>query len=124
MSARICDFDARLADAFEGKTAELRRLLREFGPMGASEQHPIVLDSSKKYSKDQKWVYELELECDEYLAGGFGDLENAPELRKVFNEVEGIYTNVESDEEIKISEELMRRYVEQRLGGSGKVVWE
>ena len=124
MSASICDFNARLADAFEGKPAELRRLLREFGPMGASEQHPIVLDSSKRYSEDQKWVSELELECDEYLAGGFGDLENAPELREVFNEVEGIYTNVESDEEIKIPEELMRRYVEQRLGGSGKVVWE
>ena len=43
---------------------------------------------------------------------------------QVFNEVEGIYTNVESDEEIKISEELMRRYVEHRLGGSGKVAWE
>ena len=83
-----------------------------------------MLDSSKRYSEYQEWVSELELECDEYLAGGFGDLENAPELRKVFNEVEGIYTNVESDEEIKIPEELMRRYVEQRLEGSSKVVWE
>ena len=51
-------------------------------------------------------------------------MENAPELWEVFNEVEGIYTNVESDEEIKIPEELMRRYVEQRFGGSGKVAWE
>ena len=123
MSAGNWDSNARLADAFEGKPAELRRLLREFGPMGASEQHPIALNSSKRYSEDQKWVYELKLECDEYLAGGFGDLENAPELRKVFSEVEDLYTNIESDEEIKIPEELMRRYVEQRLGG-GKVAWE
>ena len=56
--------------------------------------------------------------------GGLGDLEGTPGLREVFDDVEGLHADAADGEEVRIPEELMRRYVEQRLGGGGEVAWE
>lgn len=68
------------------------------------------LDPDKRYAEDPRWVGEIELTLSEYMAGGFGDLVSDDELRGLFDEFEGFYTDAEEDE--APPEGLVRRYVE------------
>lgn len=68
------------------------------------------LDPDKCYSEDPRWVGEIELTLGEYLAGGFGDLEEDLELKALLDELEGFYTDAGEGE--ALPEDLVRRYVE------------
>ena len=68
------------------------------------------LDPDKCYAEDPRWVSELELTLGEYLAGGFGDLEEEDELRGLFGELEGFYAD--AGEGGTPPEGLVRRYVD------------
>ncbi len=68
------------------------------------------LDPDKRYSKDPRWVGEIELALGEYLAGGLGDLAEDDKLRGLLDELEGFYAD--AGEDVAPSEGLVRRYVE------------
>ena len=73
------------------------------------EKARASLDPDKRYSEEPRWVDELELTISEYMAGGFGDLMDDPELKALLDEAEGWYTEHDGE---SVPEELMCRYVE------------
>lgn len=67
----------------------------------------------KKYCEDAKLIEEIDLMLDEYLAGGFGDLEDNPRLKALLDEAEGYATDAMTEgRELAYPEEFVRRYFE------------
>lgn len=67
----------------------------------------------KKYCEDAKLIEEIDLMLGEYLAGGFGDLEDNPRLKALLDEAEGYATDAMTEgRELAYPEEFVRRYFE------------
>ncbi len=81
---------------------------------------PSELDPNKRYSEDESWVEDITILMEEYLAGGFGNMESAPELRAILDDFMPYYCdNADMPaREMKFPEEIMRRYVKHMLDWS------
>lgn len=66
-----------------------------------------------KYCEDAKLIEEIDLMLGEYLAGGFGDLEENPRLKALLDEAEGYVTDAMFEvREFAYPEEFVHRYFE------------